>query len=94
MPIKSIDPNKIKNEDIAKEIDKAFYGYNSSTGNSLSKLITFIMLFIIYIFFCVYIQSYALRIIIIFGGIILLVVLLQHFVLPSLNEKKWFLNLV
>lgn len=88
MSIRSIDPNKIKSEDIAKEIDKAFYGANLYNKNSLSKLTTFIMLFIFYIASCVYIQSYAMRIVVIFGGIILLIVLLQHFVLPSLNDKK------
>lgn len=84
---KEIRIEDVKSEDIQKEIDKHFYGKNVGNFQLIPKLLTFILLFCLYIFLSVYIQDYAIRIIVIFFGLITLIVLFQNYIFPNIRKK-------
>lgn len=95
MQKKQISPDDIKSEDIDKIIDKSFYGVDNSNKNAFFKLLTFLLLFILYIYLSIIIKYYIIKLMIIIFGLVFLVFLFQETVIPSFKQKtkKFFRTL-
>ncbi|MBR9690302.1 hypothetical protein GOV08_01320, partial [Candidatus Woesearchaeota archaeon] len=79
-------PEDVKSDDIAQDIEKAFYGKTSTKKKSFSKALTFIVIFGVYIYITVNTEHYALKAMIMVFGLVFLVLIFQHIVLPSLKK--------
>jgi hypothetical protein len=85
---KQLKPEDVKTEEIDKIIEKSLYGIDDSSGKSLLKLLTFILLFVLYIYLSIIVEVNSIRMIIIVCGLVILVFLFQGTVLPSFKDKK------
>ena len=85
---KRIKPEDIKSEDIAKEIEKSLYGVDTSKHKAFSKLATFFMLFYVYVYLSINIETLTIKLFIVVFGIIILIFLLQEIVIPAFNKKQ------
>lgn len=88
MKKKEVNPEDVKPEDIAKDIEKSLYGVEASEKNKVFKLMTFIMMFLFYLCLSIIVENPVIRIPIIVFGIIILLFTLQEVVLPAFNNHK------